>query len=346
MLYRKFEKDDGSLLYQLVTPKDRQKEVIRYHHDIASSGHLGVEKTLSRIRQGFYWPGVTDSVKRYCRECDDCTAKRLSRESNKAPLGQYLVGESMERIMMDILGPLPLSNLGNKYILVIADWFTKWTECVAIPDMETKTVAKAFVDTFVSRFGVPLQIYSDQGRCFESKLMQDLCDLMGTDKTHATSLRPQANGLVERFNRTLISMLKSYCQVQQNNWDFYLQQVMMAYRSSPHSSSKISPNRMMLGREITLPMQAVVGRPRSDDFVKDFNDYVIDLEDNLQKCHDIARENIKAASRYQRKYYDCSSKKRSFKPGQLVWLHDPSRKVGISSKLVNKWKGPFVVTKT
>ena len=346
MLYRKFEKDDGSLLYQLVTPKDRQKEVIRYHHDIASSGHLGVEKTLSRIRQGFYWPGMTDSVKRYCRECDDCTAKRLSRESNKAPLGQYLVGESMERIMMDILGPLPLSNQGNKYILVIADWFTKWTECVAIPDIETKTVAKAFVDTFVSRFGVPLQIYSDQGRCFESKLMQDLCDLMGIDKTHATSLRPQANGLVERFNRTLISMLKSYCQVQQNNWDFYLQQVMMAYRSSPHSSSKISPNRMMLGREITLPMQAVVGRPRSDDFVKDFNDYVIDLEDNLQKCHDIARENIKAASRYQRKYYDCSSKKRSFKPGQLVWLHDPSRKVGISSKLVNKWKGPFVVTKT
>ena len=65
MLHRKFEKDDGSLLYQLVTPKDRQKEVIRYHHDIASSGHLGVEKTLSRTRQGFYWPGMTDSVKRY-----------------------------------------------------------------------------------------------------------------------------------------------------------------------------------------------------------------------------------------------------------------------------------------
>ncbi len=117
---------------------------------------------------------------------------------------------------MDILGPLPLTDKGKRYILVVADWFTKWTECIAIPDLEAKTVAQALIDNFISRYGTPLQIYSDQGSCFESKLMEELCALLGIEKTHATSMRPQANGLIERFNRTLISMLKSFCKSNQN----------------------------------------------------------------------------------------------------------------------------------
>ena len=205
LLYRKFNSDKG-VIYQLVTPVEKQNEVIKYHHDIATSGHLGVEKTLNRIRQAFYWPGMTESVKRYCRKCDVCAAMKLSRESNKAPLGQYHVGEPMERVMMDILGPLPATKNGNRYILVISDWFTKWTESVAISDMETKTVARAFIDNFLCRYGAPLQIYSDQGRCFESKLMIDLCQMLGIEKIHASPMRPQANGLVEIFNRTFLCL--------------------------------------------------------------------------------------------------------------------------------------------
>ena len=345
LLYRLFETDDGDVLHQLVTPEKLQNEVITYHHDIASAGHLGVEKTLGRIRQAFYWPGMAESVRKYCKACDVCTAHNLSRNANKAPLGQYIVGEPMERVMMDILGPMPVTNIGNKYILVISDWFTKWTESIAIPDIESKTVAKAIVDNFVCRFGAPLQIYSDQGRCFESKLMEDLCDLLSIEKTHSSSMRPQANGLVERFNRTLISMLKAYCQSNQADWDIFLQQVMMAYRSSIHSSTKITPNKMVLGREVVLPMHAVIGSPKVTPAGNGHDDYVTKLQNKLQQCHDLARKNLKVAAKYQKKYYDSKSKITSFSQGQLVWLHDPTRKVGISSKLVNKWKGPFVVTR-
>ena len=214
-----------------------------------------------------------------------------------------------------------------------------------IPDQESKTVATAFMDNFVSRFGVPLQIYSDQGSCFESKLMEDLCELLGIEKTRATSMRPQANGLVERFNRTLIAMLKSYCQKQQNVWDIYLQQVTMAYRSSPHSSTKLSPNKMVFGKDVMLPMQAFIGRPGVGGEKAPDDNYVMDLQDKLQQCHDIARENIRVAAKYQKKHYDSNSKKKQYVTGQLVWLHDPSRKKGICSKLINKWKGPFVITR-
>jgi hypothetical protein len=138
LLYRRFETDDGDQIYQLVTPKDRQRDVIRHHHDTKCNGHLGIEKTLGKIRQPFYWPGMVDTVEIYCQECDKCAAATLSRTANKAPLGQYFVWEPGERLMMDILGPLPVTTNGNKYILVMADWFTKWTESVALHDIESK----------------------------------------------------------------------------------------------------------------------------------------------------------------------------------------------------------------
>lgn len=345
LLFRKFETDEGEEINQLVTPSEKQQEILKYHHDIPTGAHLGFEKTLNRVRQAFYWPGVTESVRKYCRRCDVCTSMKLSRETNKAPLGQYYVGERMERVMMDILGPLPLTKNGNRYILVICDWFTKWTESIAIPDMETRTVARAFLDNFVCRFGVPLQIHTDQGRSFESQLIVDLCDLLGIEKTHATPLRPQSNGLVERQNRTLVAMLKPYCQSNQNVWDTYLQQVMLAYRSTPQSSTKISPNKMLYGHEVVLPVQAFTGRPCDQVEHKNIDVYVENLHEKLVSIHDLARQNLKSATMYQKRYYDTNAKRGTYKKGQLVWLYDPVRKVGISTKLVNKWKGPFVVTK-
>ena len=249
----------------------------------------------------------------------------------------------MERVALDILGPLPISNAGSRFILVMMDCFTKWTESVAIPNQEAATVADAFVNNFVSRFGTPLQLYTDQGRNFESNLFQEVCVLLDIDKTRTTSLRPQANGMVERFNRTLISMLSMYCNDNQKEWDKYIPQVMMAYRSSPHASTKISPNKMVFGREIVLPIQAYIGRPKLEDD-EETEDYVGVLQQRLEKIHDLARDNLKQASEYQKKYYDTGAKKKKrYSAGQLVWLHDPTRKVGVCSKLINKWKGPYIV---
>lgn len=347
MLYRKWSNsDDVDSTLQLIVPDSRILQVLKLSHDIPSAGHLGTDKTLKRIQQSFYWPAMSDAVRRYIKSCDSCTARKLSRKKNRAPLGTYLVGEPMERVAIDILGPLPLSKSGKRYILVMADCFTKWTESVAIPNQEAKTVAEAFVNHFVCRFGVPLQLHSDQGKCFESKLFHEMCSLLDIDKTRTTSMRPQSNGTVERFNRTLISMLTMYCNENQDNWDVYLPQVMMAYRSSAHASTQVSPNRMVLGREITLPLQAVIGRPASEEMTEpDVESYVQNLQDKLVEAHSLGRINLRKASSYQKRHYDSKAKPKSYSQGQLVWLHDPSRKVGVCSKLKNHWKGPFLITR-
>ena len=159
-------------------------------------------------------------------------------------------------------------------------------------------------------------------------------------------MRLQANGTVERFNRTLVSMLTMYCIDNQVNWDVYFSQVMMAYRSSSHASTKISPNKMVLGRKIVLPLQATIGRPTSNEATEsDVDSYVQKLHGKLVEAHTLGRINLGKAAPYQKKHYDTKAKLKTFSQGQLVWLHDPTRKVGVCSKLRNHWKGPFIVTR-
>ena len=252
LLYRTYERDEASgELLQLVVPEKNRHEILQYCHNIPSSGHLGVEKTLYKVQQNFYWPGIKDSVKRYLEACDKCAAKKQTRKG-KAPLQQYLVGEPFERIELDIFGPLPKTPSGNKYVLTMCDCFTKWTEAIPLPDQEATTVTRAFVNNFIARFGVPLQLHTDRGINFESTIFSGMCDLLKIDKTRTTSMRPESNGNIERFHRTLASMITMYCENNQHTWDEFLPQLLMAYRSSVHSSTGQTPNRMTLGREITM----------------------------------------------------------------------------------------------
>ena len=288
-------------------------------------------------------------IAEFCRLCDACAARKLSPKQNKAPMGHISSGAPMEKVCLDILGPLPLTQQKNRYILIKTDIFTKWTEAIALPDQKACSITKAFVDTFVSRLGTPLQVYSDQGCNFEAKIFQEMCTYLQIEKTRTTSLRPQANGSVERFNKTLINMLSMYCQSDQTKWDQYLQQVMMAYRSSVNSSTGKTPNLMVLGREVVLPMQAVVGKPSSNEVDNfDVDGYVSKLQANMVKVRDVARANMGKAAAYRKRYYDTHSRRaqmRYTEAGQLVWLHDPSRKRGVCHKQQNKWKGPYLVTR-
>ena len=138
----------------------------------------------------------------------------------------------MERVAMDILGPLPVSNRGNKYILVVGDYFSKWTEGYAIPNQEAATVARMFVEEFVCRYAVPLQVHTDQGRNFEAELFQQMCKHLGADKTRTAAFNPQNDGMIERFNRTLENLLaKNTQQQQQQQFQTIRRTVMNAYLS-------------------------------------------------------------------------------------------------------------------
>lgn len=161
-------------------------------------------------------------------------ARDQKRRKLKGPMKQYNVGAPLERVAVDVLGPLPVSNSGNKYILIVGDYFTKWVEANALENQQAETVAEVIVNEFVTRFGVPLQLHSDQGRNFESAVFTGMCKLLGIDKTRTTALHPQSDGMVERFNRTLENQLAIFVEKHQRNWDELIPILLMAYRSTVH----------------------------------------------------------------------------------------------------------------
>ena len=262
--------------YRLIVPQTLQQDILRNYHDIPSAGHLGADKMLSRIQEHFYWPAMKDKIDSYCRKCDNCQTRKPSKLA-KAPLGQDPVSEPMEKVTIDVLGSLPASHRSKRFILVIPDCYTKWTEAIAMPDQEASTIATVFVNNFVTRFGVPFLILSDGGINFDSKLFGEVCKLLQIEKVKTSVMRPQANGVTERFNRRLSTMLTMYCIHDQKDWDLYLPQVMMAYRSSVHSSTGHTPNKMVYGREIILPMATVMGQPKGEN-PGTVSDYVANLQ--------------------------------------------------------------------
>jgi hypothetical protein len=227
-------------------------------------------------------------------------------------------------------------------LLVLVDYFTKWTEAYPMPNQEAVTVADKFVKEFICRWGVPSSLHTDQGRQFESKIFQEVCNLLQIDKTCTTSFHPSSNGLVERMNRTLENMLKNFVSDHQRDWDRYVPMVLMAYRSTVHDSTGVSPNRMMLGREVTLPLDLMFGCPPAE-MPKDSVEYVAELEESLEKAHAYAREKLKKAAERQKRIHDRLVKGSPYQPGDMVWLFNPLRKVGKSPKLQCYWEGPFKV---
>ena len=135
--------------------------------------------------------------------------KSPHRKQNK-PICKYLVGASWERMAIAIFGPLPQKDNGNKYIMVVGDYFTKQMQAIPIPDAEAKTVADTFVERIVSIFGVPLQIHSDQGSNFEIKVFKEMCIIFCIHKTITNHSRPHSDGMIEKFNSTLETILSAF----------------------------------------------------------------------------------------------------------------------------------------
>ena len=140
------------ILWQAIVPLRKRHLVLEYSHDIKASGHLGVKKTLSKVRQGYYWPGLQNGVRSYIAGCETCSKRKGSIPSKSAPMQTVRSGYPMERIAVDILGEFPVTERGNKYVLVVGDCFTKWTECFVMSNREAEAVPKLIVNEVNSRF--------------------------------------------------------------------------------------------------------------------------------------------------------------------------------------------------
>ncbi|KAG1930770.1 thy-1 membrane glycoprotein [Pimephales promelas] len=234
---------------------------------------------------------------------DAASAVQAHGKAPCAPLQMSVVSRPYERVAVDVLGPLPETLNKNKYILIIGDYFSKWTEAFPLPNQEAQSIARVLVEEWVCRYGVPRSLHSDQGRNFESGLFKELCRLLQINKSRTSPYRPQSDGLIERFNRTLLSMLSLFVDENQMNWDRLLPYVMMAYRSSVQASTGFTPYKVLFGQEMVLPVDIMLGVDNMQKF-QSVNEYVTGIAESLSTVVEAVKRHQSQASQRQKIHAD------------------------------------------
>ena len=160
------------------------------------------------------------------------------------PMMNVPIGCPWEMLAVDIL-QVPMSMQGNQYLLVLQDYFTKWAEAIPMADQKAERIVRILIDIF-SRYGIPEILHSDQGRNFERTILHRVCAAFGVTKSHTTAYHPQGDGMVERLNRSLLQLLRSYVD-KQYDWEQHLPLLLYAYRTASHSSTGVKPFVLMMG---------------------------------------------------------------------------------------------------
>ena len=331
----------GQKVDQLVVPQLCRAGLLSMAHAIPLAGHMGIEKSRERLLAHFFWPGIYEDVRNFCSTCPECqkaTGKVVDPPAKLQPIPA--MGMPFRKFFMDIVGPLPRSRNGYRYVLSIVDLNTRYPEAVPLRSQTAEEVADALVGVF-SRVGIPQEISSDQGSNFMSCLMKELCDLLQIRQVTTTPYHQAANGLVERWDQTMKNMLRRMVYDSCPQWDRLLPYVLFAYREVPEASTGLSPFELLYGWPVRGPLSII--KESWTDHESDGNllQHTINVRTRLAHCMDVAHENLRGCQEDMKVWYDQKARDTSFVEGEEVLLLLPTSEKSLEAK----WQGAFRVTR-
>lgn len=236
-------------------PERHRHQLFKQLHDLS---HPGIRASQHMMSSRFIWEGMNKDVRHWARTCIRCQASKVNRHTHSPAATFTPVTERFDHIHIDLVGPLPHSN-GYRYLLTCVDRFTRWPEATPLADITTDTIARAFIATWISRFGVPLSLTSDRGSQFESGVWNRIMNLLGIRRYRTASYHPQANGTVERFHRQLKSSLTA--AAQREDWSLALPLVLLGIRSSLKTDLHNSSAELIYGTALRLPGELLAATP-------------------------------------------------------------------------------------
>lgn len=328
---------------QVVVPEVLRERVLCLAHYPKHAGHPGGSSLFATLRKDFFWQGMSSDCRAFVARCPSCAAQALKTARRRTSyLKLFMPNGPLEFVCLDILGPLPKTSAGNKFLLVISDRFSKLTRSVPLPNARAETVAKAFFNHWLTVYGVPLVVLTDNGSNFRAKFFQSVCRLLGIRNLYSTAYHPQTQGQVERFNRTILSKLTHH--VSENaEWDRLVFAHTYTYNSMVHASTGFSPFELVLARTPRVPIlnsqqPSQVSQTRSTAETRE--SFLQHLQRNATK----ARESLAAAQARYKRNYDKAVRARTEKivPGMYVWVRSHADTPG-SPKLITPVAGPFPV---
>lgn len=303
--------------WKIVVPLGDRESIITTNHDDAM--HLGYEKTLSRVRQRFYWPKMAKDIRQYVQNCGICKEVKGVTVPVVPKMGEMRVADHPWQIIaVDFIGPLPRSKKGNQHLLVVVDLFSKWVSLHAVRKIDSSNLCIVLKDLWFHKNSVPQVIISDNASCFTSREFKNLLDRFGIVHWLNSRYHSQANP-VERVNRTVNAAIRTYVRDDQRLWDTRLAELETILNTSTHSSTKLTPYFVTHGHEMFI---------KGEDHQLVANQEPLPeetMEKNRKKLfgeiYDQVKGNLTKANEVCRKQYNLRHRRfpNSFTPGQLVY---------------------------
>ena len=339
VLFRCWKYPDGSKGERLVVPAALVEAVLRCLHDDA--GHSGAKRTLQLIRPLFFWPRMDIAVRSWCEKCRRCTVAKPPNRHIRAPMGTLRATAPMEVLALDFTVLEPSSD-GYENVLVITDVFSKYTWAIPTRDQRAETVAKVLIKHIFNQFGAPMRLHSDNGKCFEARVVQELCSLYGIAKTHTTPYHPQGNGQCERFNRTLHHLLMTLPAEKKVRWTDTLPHLMNWYNNTPHSSTGYEPTYLMLGRTARLPQHLLLGVDHPKVHGDTTHEYVQKYSKQMERAREAAAAVLDKNAEMRKTRHDRDLLERPLNRGEYVLVRDRAKRG--RAKIQDYWEQePYLV---
>ena len=331
----------GSTL-QVVLPASMKKIV--YQHLHVNMGHLGSERVVELARKRVYWPKMEEEIHSFIHKKCVCILEKKPHQELKAPMHSIYTDQPMELITIDFL-KLEKGKGGYEYVLLIVDHFTRYAQGYPCRNKSAVTAAKKMYDDFVLRFGFPARILSDQGGEFENRLLSKLNQLAGVQKSKTTPYHPQCNGMVERMNETLISMLKTLPRSQKSSWPDFINKMTHAYNCTRHSVTGYSPYFLLFGREPVLPIDVLLGIDEDSPVSqKSYQQYAEKWKKQMEEAYNIARSKTKKRRAEDEVRWNKKKLLSELKEGSRVLVRNYKDKGGrVKQKLQSHWENDVYI---
>jgi hypothetical protein len=340
---------NSQIIDKLCIPKIMVPYILASAHD---SNHFDYKRTYEKIKERFFWLTLTKDTKKFCQSCLHCQYRKNSKGyANKSLLQSIEVREKFELIGIDLFKPGPTSRRGYEYVLVITDYATKYTMIVPVTDKKATTIATALFENWITNFGCPKRLISDNGGEFTAEEFEkSLIQLLKIKHHRTTSYHPRCNGQVERFNRVMADMLAKRLEGKlQIEWDQYLSAIQLEYNITKHSVTREAPYYLMFGQEPRLPMDELLEdldermlKKRGYDVKKWREEGLLDMKERLKG----AVEKIRKRQKQNEERANKGKEERKFKVGDEVMIRfEPvtNKDIHRHKKLINPWLGPFKI---
>ncbi|KAJ1519194.1 hypothetical protein ONE63_011200 [Megalurothrips usitatus] len=326
---------------KIVVPQSMRDRVLSIMHESPLAGHAGVKRTYQRVRKEFFWKSMYVDVQRFCARCESCAQRKPDHRKRKAPLRRFPETlEKGETYGMDFVGPLSLTERGNRYLVTCIDIATRYLVAVPVAEISAQTAAEVFLEHVVCKFGAPKRLITDRGSQFLSEMWAELMRMLGIRHCVTTAYHPQGNSHVEKCHFTIIKSIAHFVNEAGSNWDEVLKFSLFAYNSAPHSAlGWESPAYLHYGVDPRLPYTGLLQARR----IEYSEDPQANIRTEIVKALKLAHEANRRAVEAGVKAYNKKTGPINITVGDRVYLSNKSKKTGECKKWRKLYLGPYRV---